>query len=480
MRGEYMLKKKLKLGFAPTRRKTFSKEEAFRFRGLILDKIKAFDIDIVDIDWLNDEGLLFEMDQVGIVVDRFRQESIDAVFVPHCNFGTEEAVGRLARKLGVPLLLWGPRDDAPDEGGLRLRDTQCGLFATSKVLRRVNAPFTYIVNSWLDDPVFENGFRTFIAAASSAAAFKNMRIGQVAPRPGAFWTMICNEGELLERFGLEVVPLTLSEIVERTRAKVADDKKAVADGVKEIKNVLDTSDCPEDALQAVVALKSALSEWADESGLNAIALQCWTAMQDVLGIVPCFVNGLLTDEGLPVTCETDIHGAATAILLQAVAHYTNPIFFADLTIRHPENDNAELLWHCGNFPLSLKDDKSQTSAFGRHFIMEGRFPGCGEFRIKDGPITVARMDGDHGEYSLLIGEAKAVTGPISRGTYVWAETGDWPLWEEHIIRGPYVHHVAGIHGHHAAALYEACRYIPGLRPDPVEPTESEIRKRLRG
>ena len=474
-----MRRKKLKLGYAPTRRETFNKEEAGRFRELTLQKIRGFGAEIIDIDWLNEEGLLFGIEQADEVAERFRRESVDAVFVPHCNFGTEEAVGRLAREMRVPLLLWGPRDDAPDESGLRLRDTQCGLFATSKVLRRLGAPFTYIVNSWLDDPVFENGFRTFVAAASAANAFKNMRIGQVAPRPGAFWTMMCNEGELLERFGLEVVPLTLSEIVERTKAKVSDEKKAVADGVGEIKNILDTSDCSEEVLQTLVGLKMSLIEWADEKGLDAIALQCWTAMQDVLGIVPCFVNGLLTDEGIPVTCETDIHGAATAILLQAVALYETPIFFADLTIRHPENDNAELLWHCGNFPPSLKDEQSETSSCGRHFIMEGGFPGCGEFRIKDGPITIARMDGDHGEYSLLIGEAKAVVGPLSRGTYIWAETGDWPLWEEHIIRGPYVHHVAGVHGHHAAALYEACRFIPGLEPDPVEPTEAEIKARLR-
>jgi hypothetical protein len=100
--------------------------------------------------------------------------------------------------------------------------------------------------------------------------------------------------------------------------------------------------------------------------------------------------------------------------------------------------------------------------------------------IQDGPVTIARMDGDHGEYSLLMGHATAVTGPVTRGTYVWVEVGDWPLWEEHIIRGPYVHHVAGIHGHRAAALHEACRYIPGLAPDPVEPAEAEIQAWLRG
>jgi L-fucose isomerase-like protein len=156
------------------------------------------------------------------------------------------------------------------------------------------------------------------------------------------------------------------------------------------------------------------------------------------------------------------------------------VFFADLTIRHPENDNAEMLWHCGNFPLALRDKKSPTLACSGHYIMEGNYPGCGEFRLKEGPITIARFDGDHGEYSLLMGEARAVAGPLSRGTYVWVEVNDWPLWEERIIRGPYVHHVTGIHGQYAAALYEACRYIPGLAADAVEPSEHEIRGWLRG
>ncbi len=475
-----MRKTKLKLGFAPTRRKVFSKEIAGRFRKLILKKIKSFGVEVVDIDWLNEEGLLYDISQAHEVFKKFRHEFVDAVFVPHCNFGTEDAVAKLGKELGLPLLLWGPRDDEPEPSGLRQRDTQCGLFATSKVLRRMGVPFTYIVNSWVDDPVFERGFKNFVAAASAANAFKNMRVGQVAPRPGAFWTMMVNEGELLERFGLEVVPVTLSEIVKRIEEKVSTDKKTVLRHVRKIRNAIDTTGCSEESLQRMLGLKLVLKEWAEAEGLGAIALQCWTAMQQVLGIVPCFINGLLTGEGLPVTCETDIHGAATAILLQAVALNEHPIFFADLTIRHPQNDNAELLWHCGNFPLALRDEESPTLACGPHFGMEGNMAGAGEFRIKEGPVTLARMDGDHGEYSLLIGEGKAAIGPLSRGTYVWAEFNDWPLWEERIIRGPYVHHVAGIHGNFAPALYEACRYIPGLKPDPVEPSESEIQKWLRG
>ena len=37
--------------------------------------------------------------------------------------------------------------------GVRLRDTQCGLFATGKVLRRFGVPFTYLTNCRLNGQV---------------------------------------------------------------------------------------------------------------------------------------------------------------------------------------------------------------------------------------------------------------------------------------------------------------------------------------
>jgi L-fucose isomerase-like protein len=194
--------------------------------------------------------------------------------------------------------------------------------------------------------------------------------------------------------------------------------------------------------------------------------------------MPCVANGLLTDDGIPTICETDIHGAITSIMLQEAAGGESPIFFADLTIRHPENDNAELLWHCGNFPPSLikEGDKAYIDY---NFIMPSHCPGVGVFEIKGGDITVCRFDGDHGEYSMMMGEGRSVDGPKNKGTYVWFEVKDWPMWEKRIVEGPYVHHCAGVHGKVSHILYEACKYLPGLEPDPFEPTKEEIEERLR-
>jgi L-fucose isomerase-like protein len=76
-------------------------------------------------------------------------------------------------------------------------------------LRRFRVPFTYITNSWIGDKIFEKGFSNFLSAASVVKAFRNMRIGMISTRPGEFWSIMANEGELLEKFGIEVIPVAL-------------------------------------------------------------------------------------------------------------------------------------------------------------------------------------------------------------------------------------------------------------------------------
>ncbi|AUS96057.1 fucose isomerase [Clostridium thermosuccinogenes] len=475
------MKNRIKLGYAPTRRFIFSKEDAYKYKELTLKKIKSFtDAEIVDIEGINKEGLLFDdNDDIKRVIKKFKDEEVDAVFFPHCNFGTEDSVARVAKAVGKPVLIWGPRDEAPLPDGNRLRDTQCGLFATGKVLRRHNVPFTYIVNSTLEDPVFERGYINFISAASVVKAMSNLRILQISTRPASFLTMMYDEGMLLEKFGISVIPTTLQDIKATLEKIETENGSEFRETIELINSKLDCSEATASAISKVAALKVAIKKLVTENGCTAAAIQCWTALQDSIGIVPCLCNALLTDEGIPVTCETDIHGAITAVMAQAAAMGKAAPFFADLTVRHPENDNGELLFHCGNFPVSLVANGC-TPKFGTQFALDSHAPGTVENEIRGGDISVVRFDGDHGEYSLFLGKAKGIKGPFTRGTYLWVEVNDWPLWEEKLVKGPYVHHCTGIHHDVIPALYEACNYIPGLKADPVDPTEEQIKAWLRG
>ncbi|MGI6114106.1 MAG: fucose isomerase, partial [Mahellales bacterium] len=173
----------IKLGYAPTRRDVFSKEEAIKYKKLIKDRIVNWGVEVTDLEGINEEGLLFNDGDLEAIIDRFKKAKIDALFFPHCNFGSEALVAKVAKAMDVPVLIWGPRDEAPLENGLRTRDTQCGLFATGKVLRRFKVPFTYLTNSWLDSDDFKEGFQKFLAVSNVIKAMKNLRILQISTRP---------------------------------------------------------------------------------------------------------------------------------------------------------------------------------------------------------------------------------------------------------------------------------------------------------
>ena len=338
----------IKIGYCPTRRDVFSREEAIKFNKRIRESMNAFPIEVVDLKGINEEELLFSDSDIEAVIDRFRSERVDALFFPHCNFGSENRIAQVAKALGVPVLVWGPRDDAPLSDGLRTRDSQCGMFATGKVFRRYNIPFTYLTNSWIGSEEFSSGFMRFIRVASVVKSIKNLNILQISTRPEPFCSVISNEGELIEKFNVHLYPVTLSDLMvalSRVEEEKGEEYLSTVRFVSSIDGVGDA-----DKVSKVAALKVAMKNLAKKYNCRAIAIQCWTALQDLAHIMPCHANSLLTDEGIPTVCETDIHGAISAVMMAALDFSKSTPFFADLTVRHPTNDNAELLWHCGNFP----------------------------------------------------------------------------------------------------------------------------------
>lgn len=463
----------LRLGLVPIGKFVFSQEDARRYAALTAEVLRGLGVDFVDLEGVTGDGLLYRPEDLPGVIRYLREQQVDAVFCPHCNFGTEDVAARLGKELGLPYLLWGPRDEAPLPDGTRLRDTQCGLFATSQILQRLGVPFTYLPNCRLEDPVFARGVLAFRRVAAAVRAWRGMKIGQVGQRIDFFWTVMVNEAEMLERFGTQVWQVYDEELLDQMEGLVREPTEAVREVRERLGREVATRVLEEGQLLAIAALKVALAGLAEREGLSAIALQCFPGLQKRFGIYPCYANSLLTMEGVPVICETDVHGAMTSVLLQAAALGETPPFFADLTIRHPENDNAELLWHCGSFPVSLADPGTQP-LIGEHFIMPEAAAGVGHWRIRGGDLTVARLASLQGEYGLAFGEGRGTTGPETVGTYVWMEVEDWLRWERKFIRGPYIHHVAGVHGKLAPILWEACRYLAGVKADPVDKTAEEL------
>lgn len=472
-------RKKIKIGLAPTRRvlhtpKAFNKKEAYQIKCRIEKALLEYpDVEFVNLDSINEEGLLYDTADVDAVCRLFQENHVDAVFFPHCNFGSEEAVAKVAREVGKPVLIWGPRDDAPDENGDRLRDTQCGMFATTKVLQQFGVKYTYIRNCGINDQTFRIGFENFLGAVSVVKALHHLRIGQIGTRPEIFWSVKVNERELMEKFGIEIVPITMTDLSRMLKEHMLEEAEAVEQEMESLKKRFPKG-FSDEAWRNQANLKLTIRQWCEKNHLSAVAAQCWRPMDITAGGAPCFVFSELTAEGLPVICESDIHGAVSSVIAAAACRWESATFLADLTIRHPTNDNGELLWHCGVFPHSLAGGRDE--GVGKHFNRQN--PAVGQWELKAGDITIVRFDGIHGDYSCLFGHGRGIDGPKTFGTYLWAEFENWPMWERRFMEGPYIHHCAGVYGKAAPVIWEACKYIPELKADPVKPEESEIRERL--
>ena len=174
------------------------------------------------VSFINQRGLghndlIFDAASAQAVVERFRRENVDAVMIVNCNFGNEEAAADIAQALGKPVLLWAPLDDEYYTDGMRPTDSQCGLFGVSRQLQRFHIPFSHLPCCRVESPEFREGFDRFVRVVCMVKNFCGMRIGQLGTRPAPFFSVIWNEGELMEQFGVKMIPVNFAILEQRMK-----------------------------------------------------------------------------------------------------------------------------------------------------------------------------------------------------------------------------------------------------------------------
>lgn len=459
---------KVKIGLAPMRRDTtdrprgtfltwYSAEErGHRFVDYIEKNFSSENVEFVDIKGIGIEDLMFNAESAEQVIERFKAEKVDAVFIINCNFGNEEIAADVAKALGKPVLLWAPLDDEYYVDGMRPTDSQCGLFGVSRQMQRFHIPFSHLPCCRVESEEFAKGFDSFVRVVCMVKNFTGMRVGQVGARPAPFFSVIWNEGELMEKLGIKLIPINFAMIEQRMNAVLQE----YPDEVKDIENYilenyrLDELTPP--YINRMASLAVMYKRLFEEFNLDIISAECWTATPVMFdGLAPCAVYGILNDMGYLISCESDIHCALTMALLKCATLGKGKPLFGEFTVRHPENKNAELLWHCGPFPLSQKAPDSEARLVNQREW----------FRAKDGTYTVARMDQESGNYMLLPLVCHTTPGPKTHGTYIWGEFEDLQKIEDRLIDGPYIHHFVEIEGDYRKELSEFTKYFPNLKID---------------
>ncbi|MBR2340369.1 MAG: hypothetical protein IKA74_06015 [Clostridia bacterium] len=466
-----MFEYKVKIALAPMRRNLSKRpsgmpfawdaaeKRAEEFVGYIEKNFASENVEFVNSKGLGCNDLMFDDASMREFLERFKSEDVDAVMIINCNFGNEEIAADLARELGKPVLLWAPLDEEYGPDGVRTTDSQCGLFGVSRQFQRFHIPFSHLPSCRVDSPEFSEGFNRFVRVACMVKNFKGMRIGQIGGRPMPFFSVIWNEGELMEKFGIKIIPINFALIEQRMKTAPELYTEEISEYEKYFLSKFTLDEQTPKYVRPMATLAAVYKHLFEEYNLDILSAECWTATPVMFdGLAPCAVYGMLNDMGYIVACESDIHCAMTMALLKCATLGEGRPLFGEFTVRHPENKNAELLWHCGLFPLSQKAEDGKDSA--PRIINQREW-----FRAKDGVYTVARIDQDGGEYSVLPLLCKTTDGPATSGTYLWAEFDDLQNVEDRIIDGPYIHHFVEIEGDYRKEIAEFCKYFSNLKVD---------------
>lgn len=417
---------------------------------------------------LTPHGTVNTLDEAEVVVEYFRNQHVDGLILCPLDFGDERSAVKVAELLGVPVLLYATKEPpAPDDAGLsRVSDSYCGNLSMASGLYRRKIAFRYAGLFFPDEPELLDEVQDFVRAVAVIKGLKNARLGHVGVRPPSFETVGYDETALIRKFGQNVIYSNLADITDAAH-RYADDDARVEAVVAEIQDGVATITVADDYLVNAAKLELALRDFWQRSRLSAMAMQCWPSAQRLMGISVCAVYGRLTGQGMLTACETDIVGALAMLVQQRVALGETVPHFIDWTIRHRENPNWLLAWHCGNAPTCLAADPQQTALRSRR-DMKGESPvdncdpmaGLHQFQIKPGVVTFCRLAEYDDQWKMLITTGTVVPSEETlAGTWGWVEVADHDKLYRTLVEEGFVHHASMIHGDYTKALLEVCKFM---------------------
>ncbi|NLE99214.1 MAG: hypothetical protein GX596_14690 [Propionibacterium sp.] len=405
----------MKVLMIPTARATFAvdvaKQRAAEARAL-LEELGA--------EVVGPEELVMTDDDVA-AAEHFVAEPHDVIVHVHASFCDAGPAMRLYEDVTEPIVTWSFREPGPVGDRLWL-NSLCGsnlighaLVRDGKAVRLVYGdPHEPAVREALAGVVAgrlpeapklpgSDGEVDVASATSALIKLASQSIGIIGEAPKGFTPSQFDAALVKQLFGLDVVTLELDALMDDIEAVPEDRRRAELDDALTWQPSL--TDSGADNLGEFAAVTTSLRDWQRETGVAALALECWPGLPTKLRVCPCSSMSRLADEDIATQCERDVYGAVTMLLLQALGSGTT--YLVD-TVDLDQEKNLVRFWHCGAAATKLAaDDGTQGLHCNRKIGVAGNFP------LKPGRVIAVRLTEDPGTTGLrmLIASGEAIPAP---------------------------------------------------------------------
>jgi L-fucose isomerase-like protein len=391
----------------------------------------------------------------------FRQhaEEIEGILVVLPNFGDEKGVAETIKLSGlkVPVLIQGYPDDLDKMDVVNRRDAWCGKISVCNNLYQFGIRYTLTSKHVVRpaDESFVNDLSNFVAVCRVVKGMRKVRIGAVGARPGAFNTVRYSE-KILQRHGISVTTVDLSEILGNANKLTADDK-VVKEKLEKIHAYTASGKTPGDKMVQIAKLDVVLADFMEENALDATAIQCWTSLQKNYGCNVCTSMSMMSENMLPSACEVDVTGTLSMYAMQLASG--SPSALVDWNNNYADDDTKCVLFHCGNWAKSFLPDIQISTApiLGTSVGTENTY-GALEGRTPASPLTYGRIstDDNKGTIKVYVGEGELTNDSLDTfGTRAVAQINNLQGLMQYVCRNGFEHHVVMNASKTAGILKEA-------------------------
>ncbi len=393
------------------------------------------------------------------------------------NFGPEISETLLAKHFDGPKMFIAAAEESQNDLVQGRGDAYCGMLNASYNLQLRNIGKVYIPEYPVGDAEdCADMIHDFVPIARAVAALADLKIISFGPRPLNF--LACNAPiKQLYNLGVEIEENSELDLFEAFNKHEGDPR--IPEVVADMESDLGCGNKKPEILAKLAQYELTLKDWIEaHKGYRkyvAIAGKCWPAFQTQFGFVPCYVNGRLTAQGIPVSCEVDIYGCLSEFIGTQISD--DVVTLLDINNSVPKDMYKESIegkfdykhtdtfmgFHCGNTAsckMSFHEMKYQM-------IMARSLPievtnGTLEGDLVPGNITFYRLQSTADNILrayIAEGEVLPVATKSFGGIGVFAIKEMGRFYRHVLIEKGYPHHGAVMFGHYGKALFEVLKMI---------------------